>query len=126
MAVPISWLDYYPCWRITHLEMCPPYGWHEIDPATLVYIQSKLRSFESMTLSQIFIRAKKQNHGVMVYKLCPQAQKRLRALGHDATIEELYTLRLAARQRIWGIRECNTFQLLWWDHNHDVCPSLPD
>ena len=86
VAVPISWLDYYPCWRITHLEMCPPYGWHEIDPATLVYIQSKLRSFESMTLSQIFIRAKKQNHGVMVYKLCPQAQKRLRALGHDATI----------------------------------------
>jgi hypothetical protein len=106
--------------------MCPPYGWHEIDPAMLAYIQNKLRAFESMTLSQIFLKAKKQNHGVEVYKLSLEARKRLSELGHDATVEELYTLRLTARQRIWGIRECNTFQLLWWDPNHDVCPSLKD
>lgn len=126
VAESISWYDYYPCWRITHLEMCPPYGWHQIDPVTLAHIQNKLRCFESMTLSQIFLHAKKQNHGVKLYKLSPEARKRLGELGHDATIEELYTLRLAGRQRIWGIRECNTFQLLWWDPNHQVCPSLKD
>lgn len=77
-----------------------------------------------MSLDEIFLKAKKRNHGVQLYKLCGEAQRRLRELGYDAQIEELYTLRLAGRERIWGIRECNVFSLLWWDPNHQVCPTL--
>src|SRR6185295_14332705 len=123
ISVQIDWLAFKPSWRIIALEMADPYGWHMIDAPTLSYIRGKLLYFETMTLDQIFVKARKQNHGVELYKLCPRAQVRLRQLGYD-DLDELYTLRLSGLERIWGIRECNVFSILWWDPNHEVCPSL--
>lgn len=119
----MDWLQFYPSWRIIGLEMAGPYGWHEIDHTTLHYIREKLRGFESMTLAEIFIQGKKRNHGVELGKLCHDAQRRLRELGYD-DLDELYTLRLSGPERIWGIRDCNVFTLLWWDPRHQVCPGL--
>ena len=124
-ALPtVSWMSWYPSWRITHLELVDPFGWHEIDAATLRLIQQKLRAFETMTLDAIWIKAKKQNHGVQLHKLSLVAQKRIKVLGYDADLEQIYSLRLSNKERIWGIRECNVFQLLWWDPQHQVCPSI--
>lgn len=123
VSIQVNWLEFKPSWRIIALEMADPFGWHKVDMQTLAYIRDKLRYFETMTLGQIFINAKKRNHGVELYKLCGDAQKRLRQLGYD-DLDELYTLRLSALERVWGIRECNVFSLLWWDPKHQVCPSL--
>jgi hypothetical protein len=106
------------------MEMLDPYGWHKLDEPTIKSIYEKLKHFESMSLGAIFIEGKSRNHGVKLDKLSPEAQKRLRQLGYDATIEELYSLRLSGPERIWGIRECNVYSILWWDPHHQVCPSL--
>jgi len=123
LAASTNWLAFFPSWRIIALEMAGPYGWDTIDQNTLTYIQGKLRGFETMTLSEIFVRDKKRNHGVELDQLCREAQQRLQQLGYD-DLDELYTLRLSGPERIWGIRECNVFSLLWWDPKHKVCPSL--
>ncbi len=28
------------------------------------------------------------------------------------------------KQRIWGIKDRNILKVLWWDPDHEVCPSL--
>lgn len=105
------------------LEMAGPFGWHEIDQHTLNDIRGKLQGFETMTLREIFTVGSKRNHSVEQWKLCDDAKHRLRELGHD-DLDELWTLRLSGPERIWGIRNCNVFTLLWWDPKHQVCPSL--
>ncbi len=38
-----------PSWRVSKIEMVDPYGWHNLDAKTLLYIKDKLANFESMT-----------------------------------------------------------------------------
>lgn len=121
-AIGIDIWSLNPAWRIKILEMQNPFGWHEIDEATLHYIRQKLSDFERMTLNEIFVVAKKQNHPVPVKGLCPEAQKRLEEL-KLFDVDEVYCLHLSGKERVWGIRDLNVLILLWWDPNHEVCPS---
>lgn len=118
-----DWLSMKPAWRISRLEMRDPFGWHRIDEEALNGIREKLRWFESMTLREIFIIGKHLNHSVTRDKLCPDAQRRLADLRMD-DIEELHTLHLTGTKRVWGILSENVISLLWWDPDHQVCPSL--
>jgi hypothetical protein len=82
--------------------------------------------FERMTLSEIFIKGKKQHHAIPVIKICKEAKKRLRDIGHH-DIEQLHRLRLTGQERVWGILRCNTLSLLWWDPKHQIYPyELPN
>jgi len=57
-------------------------------------------------------------------KIEPPAQRRLDDLGIDDT-GTLYQLKIPGgqgKQRLWGIRQENVFQILWWDPNHTVYP----
>lgn len=102
------------------MEMCDPFGWHQVDGASLFSIREKLRNFETMTLGQILGR---NHHRVSVELLCKDARDRLEAL-HLDDVEELLSLRLTGIERVWGILEHNIIILLWWDPKHLVCPSL--
>ena len=101
------------------MEFCDPYGWHQVDAATLLDIREKLRNFETMTLGQIL---GSKSHMVETSKLSKDARVRLEALNLD-DIEALLSLRLTGTQRVWGLLEHNIVILLWWDPEHRVCPS---
>jgi hypothetical protein len=111
-------------WRLRRMKIHDPFGWHAVDGETLLEIRTKLSSFETMTWAEIFVAAKKQNHAVDVAKLCPMAVKELKREAPD--IDHLHSLRLSGRQRVWGILSEGVFHVLWWDPNHQVCPSLLD
>jgi hypothetical protein len=113
-----------PAWRIGALEMVDPFGWHVLNEVTLHEIREKLRNFESMTLSEL-VGPKKSSHMVDVDQLCKDARDRLAEL-HLDDIEQLLSLRLTGRKRVWGILEHNVVILLWWDPNHLVCPGIKD
>lgn len=120
-----DWFAMKPAWRVSQLEMRDPYGWHSLDAATLNYVRTKLSNFESMTIAEIFVKSKKQNHSVSKRLLCNDAQKRLDELRlYD--VDKLHSLRLEAKKRVWGILIENVIHLLWWDPEHAVCPSLKD
>lgn len=62
------------------------------------------------------------SHNVAKNKLISSAQKRLAEKLLDDR-DELFSMRFTGKQRIWGIREGNVFKILWWDPNHEICPS---
>lgn len=115
------WAEERPAWRLGLLELCEPYGWHRVEPGMIPEVQSKLKNFESMTWAEILVKGNKQNHSVERFKLCKEAQKRLEELKLEP--DDLVSLRLSGESRIWGIQEDKVLVLLWWDPDHEICPS---
>jgi hypothetical protein len=105
------------------MEFVDPFGWHILDGEGFQRIHKKLSQFESMTWAEILIDGKKLNHLAPVDDLCSEAKKRLTEIGR-ADVEELVLLRLSGRERIWGKLDQGVMTVIWWDPNHEVCPSL--
>ena len=64
--IPVDFYKLKPAWRISRMEMCDPYGWHELGKEKLSEIRTKLGNFESMTWREILVDANKQNHFIAV------------------------------------------------------------
>jgi hypothetical protein len=122
-----SYYSDHPSWRIGRMDFVDPFGWHTVDSQKLEDIRSKLGQLETRTWGEILLRAKKQNHSVSIEILCKDAQDRLSEMykGH-VDIDDLVSLRLSGRERVWGILDQGVFAVLWWDPEHAVCPSLKD
>lgn len=104
------------------MDMSGPFGWQEVSKSKLLEIRGKLARFEASTWHEILITAKNRNHTVTVDRLSPQARERLKEIQQD-DLDELTSLRLTGRERVWGIRENGVFHLLWWDPEHRVYPT---
>ncbi len=111
-----------PAWRVSRLEADGPFGWGQIERDKALEVRDKLGSFESMTWHQILVAAKHRNHTVSIEKLSKAARDRLVEIALDDQ-DELVSLRLAGAERVWGFREENVLQVLWWDPEHQVYPS---
>ena len=81
-----------------------------------------MRNFEKKKWSEILGHDHYQNHKIHVSGIAKEAQKRLKELGHDDQ-EELVSLRLTGKQRLWAIEIEGKAFLLWWDPNHEIYPS---
>ena len=106
------------------MEMVAPFGWHAIEATVLLHIRERLAHFESMTWDEILVRARKQNHSIEVADLCAQAQRRLAE--KRILLEKVVSLRLSAKERVFGYLDNGVLVLLFWDPLHQVCPSLKD
>lgn len=125
-AQPIeNFYNLHPAWRISLVEMCDPFGWHEIHKDKLAEIRKKLADLEKSTWREILMDSKKQNHSISVDKLSKEARRRLTALKQE-DVENVISLRLSGAERVFGIRHNIALTLLWWDPYHQVCPSLKD
>ncbi len=113
-----------PTWRFSIFDIDGPFGTgkHQLSQINLAeVIWPKLRDFESMSWKEIVTMTK--SHNVETSKLDVAARRKLESLKID-DIEELFSLRLTGKQRIWGILENSTLKILWWDPEHLVCPSI--
>lgn len=110
-------------WGFGIADLEGDWGWRST--ATKVWwsnILPKLRDFESMTWAEIMQAAGGRargtnNHFVKVRNLTSQAKARLKELGQD-DVSELFSLRLTATTRIYGIRDRRALKLLWYDPHH--------
>ena len=108
-------------WHIRTLDKEGPWGWKQINALTLWGdVFSKLSNFETMQWSEILNR---NNHAIPISRICPNAQNRLREINQDDT-DEIVSLHLTGKKRIWGIRDRHILKVLWWDPDHTICPSL--
>jgi len=62
------------------------------------------------------------SHAIPIENLCSEAQKRLADIEQDDT-DELYSFRVSGKERLWAVRLGQFARLLWWDPEHEVCPS---
>lgn len=105
--------------RAGQMDMEGPWGWNRFDPMNMQDLFHKI--FDSQKLTWQTLR-ENGSHLVQVNDLCTMAQKRLVELSKD-DYEELFSLRVTGRKRIWGIKDGSILWLLWWDPEHEVCPS---
>ena len=89
-------------------------------------LNSSLCQFETMTWDAILKRSGGRNqgnnhHNIEVSKICRDAQKRLLELKID-DIDELFSLRLSGKCRLWGVKDGQILRFLWFDKEHTVYP----
>ena len=107
-------------WKVARIDDNSPWGWNQITcPDFLRNIWNKMRNFETMTWGEILGR---HHHAIAVNDIIEPAQNRLEQLGYDDQAE-LVSFRLSNTERIWAIRSGEDAFLLWWDPNHEICPS---
>jgi hypothetical protein len=110
-----------PSWRIALAQVIDPWGWHNLDASEIRSIHTKLAQYEAKTWNEILVKENKLNHRIECHKLCKDAREKLAELRLD-DVEQLVSLHLGARERVWGILSHNVLDLLWWDPEHLVYP----
>lgn len=110
----------HPSWSFGACDTDPTIRWafykQRMEETFWDTILPKLKEFEAMTLSAIFVDGKKQNHGIDVQTLNKDARKRLEELRVEA--EAVHSLRLGGNLRIYGYLEGSVYHILWYDDNH--------
>jgi hypothetical protein len=109
-----------PIFKTELMDMEGPWGWSNFEIANIKHFLTRLFETQKLSWQELL---KQGSHHVQVIDLSSEAQKRLREIERDDW-EELYSLRLSGKQRMWGLKEGAIFWMLWWDPHHQVCPSL--
>lgn len=108
-----------PAWRFSTVDLNGPFSWPVNQPQELTILQ-RLRDFDTMHWSEL---ETKQHHAISVDQLSKEARDRLLEIKQD-DVDEVFSFRCSARERIIGIRINDIVKLLWWDPDHQVCPSF--
>ncbi len=103
------------------------WGWDRLTDAALRdLIRVHLSHLETMTWAELAQAAGGRRHGnnhhaIPVEDCAPEAQRRLQELQLD-DVDELFSIRITARWRLFGVREGRVLRFVWCDQEHTVCP----
>jgi hypothetical protein len=122
-GVETSFHDMHPCWRFHKVDWEHPFVKGEVTGERLREWFDRLCEFEKMTWNEILVVAKKQNHNVNVEDLDKAARDRLEKVFGVVDFDEMLSLRVGGKERIWGLLDRGAVTLVWWDTDHAVCPS---
>jgi|SRR6267154_4349265 len=109
----------YPEFKAEQMDKDGPWGWNKFDSFQIQELLQKIFEFQKLTWQD---HRNNGSHFVNRKDLCLEAQKRLIHVQKE-DLDQIFSLRLSGRKRIWGIKENNILWLLWWDPHHEVCPS---
>ena len=107
-------------WRFSSVDRNGPFAWPALaDPASYKDVMEKLHVFE--TMEETAIRGQ-GSHPVPLADFAKSAFDRLVAIQLD-DIDELMSFRITGAGRVWCRMDRNMMLVLWWDPQHEVCPS---
>ena len=107
-------------WSFASVDHDGPFGWDRCTSrADAKDVATKLAQFEGMNQNQL---SRQGSHPIPIAQLCREAQDRLRVLKID-DIDELFSLRMTGRKRVFCRLLGDVMRILWWDPEHNVCPS---
>lgn len=107
-------------WNTKTADLGGEYGWDRVELKTLFSeIIPKLQQYETMTWGEV---EGKKSHFIDVDNCSKEAQKRLKEIDLD-DLEQLFSLRIGGRERVFGWRRGSVFYVLWWDPDHKIFPS---
>ncbi len=129
---PATCKNHFISWQFRTMDL-EPYWSRKIISEDIEYykkILDKLKSFECSKWNELETQSfgskgKSKHHSVDISNIIKEAQKRLIEL-HLDDIDQLFSLRLDGKSRIWGIRESGYLKILWFDPDHEICPSIRD
>jgi hypothetical protein len=104
-----SMLDHgHPKWCFAHSN-----------PDKIAEVLLKLGQIERLLETE---RRQGGSHPVTKDILIKAAQDRLSELMFD-DIDEMYSVRVTGKERIYTIRHGQVFHIIWFDKDHEICPS---
>jgi hypothetical protein len=109
----------FPLWAFRIVDLGGPWCWSALGGDALREVLQRMRELESMTWLAI---ADTGSHAIDVAGLCKRARDRLMEIQQD-DVDQVYSLRVTGRRRIFGIRDGGVLRILWWDPEHEVCPA---
>lgn len=111
-----------PTWSLEHLDLDGPFSWRKMDGGFVPEVHEKLREFERRTWGDSLGKSKHWYHLIPVNDLTSEAKKRLRELELDDQ-DDVLSIHLRSRERVFAVRCESVAFLLWWDPDHQVCLS---
>ncbi|MDR3278612.1 MAG: hypothetical protein LBT12_07540 [Oscillospiraceae bacterium] len=90
-------------------------------------VLSRLSSLERQTWGEIFQstagrKSNTRNHFIPVSAIVKDARERLIENNLDE-YDELCSLSISGKERVWGVLSDGVFFIIWYDLNHEICPS---
>ena len=123
---PDSYLGQHPTWTFHRCDISHD-KW-SIRKCESIYekIIDKLISYEGQTWMEIISAtggksSGTRSHFINVSDLEKEAQKRIDQL--HLHIDQVLSLRLDARTRLFGVMDNGTMDILWYDPDHEICKS---
>ena len=115
---PAAIYDKNPSWSFSGVDRGGRWAFSKarLGDAFWEKILPKLSAFEKMTWRDILMEAKKQHHHVPVTGMNKEAADRLNEL--HVFQEELLSLRLEGKLRLYGYLSEAVFVILWYDDDH--------
>jgi hypothetical protein len=108
-------------WRFSSTDKGGPFSWAGLaDASAYKAVMESLHQFETMQESAIRAQG---SHPVEIENCSKVAQDRLCAIELD-DLDELMSFRLGGKTRVWCRMDRNVMLVLWWDPEHQVCPSM--
>lgn len=86
----------------------------------LAEVLRKLAQFESVKFEEL--SGRRGAKLIPLANLAARAQSRLLEIALD-DVPGLWELHLDGKGRVWGHREGSVMHIVWWDPQHQVCPS---
>ena len=108
-------------WSTSQIDLDGPFGWRHVPAVQILNeIVPRLHDYEGQTWADI--DGKTGSHFIEVHKFCRDARKRLTAIKIN-DVDQLFSLRINGKSRLWGPRDGAILRILWWDPEHEICPS---
>lgn len=117
-------------WQLAHFDVDGRWGMARIGQERWFRsVFPKLCNLETMTWAEIQRASGGRSHGnnshfVPVEDLSKEARDRLNELFGQIDFDELFSLRLQGAHRLYGIRDGRILKVIWFDAEHEVCPSV--
>jgi hypothetical protein len=106
--------------RLTLMDSGGQWGFDGLSEEHVGLLKAKCKGYENQTIKEFSSVASTKL--IPFEKMCPEAQKRAQEIGLEA-FDGLLEVRLGGKPRLWGILDGHCFYLVWWDPEHEVCPS---
>jgi hypothetical protein len=118
-ADPSSSQRELPTWRFRIVDTGGPWCWSAMGTLTARRVLKRLQDFESMKWGEILGA---DHHAIPAERLIQKARDRLAEIKQDDA-DEVISLHVTGKERVYGIRDGSALKLLWWDPEHEICPS---
>lgn len=117
-----------PVWVFTEIDKAGEFAFDlNRDEFRHQEVLEKMINYSNMTWSDIKKQThddrKSKHHAIAYEALSKAAQERLKAKHLEEDSDAVFSFALNNLLRIIGIRRGKEFSVLWYDPNHEVCPS---
>jgi hypothetical protein len=117
--------ELHPTWSFKYCDFDHTAWGISARPDNIPGILRWLASVERQTWNNILTstagrKHNTRNHHIAIIDILSDAQKRLSEIKLEHFSDELYSLAISGKERLWGFLAEGVFHIVWYDPNHEI------